>query len=1535
MKQFLEVFDKIDIDDSALRNALESSYVDNIVASDDKTLINIDFYCDKLIQKNDIKKLERQIKNYYFNRTNLTVKLVVKYDLNGQYTPENFYKAYKDSIEEEAENYSMVLYVILNNADISFDDNIVKVVIEDTPLYREKTDEVRSFFEMIFNTRCNFKCIIDIQYKDKNTNIYREINDHETKMMVKDICERLSDDYVEDDNTVIKAGRKSSLIITDDEPIKAEGADLREKEDNGDKKENKEAEPGAKAPKKEAATGGSGNKKDKGKFQKKDKFDGAYRKKRHFKVDDDSDLLFGRAFHGDEITLKEAYTGYSEVIVKGKIIKIDNEKEIREGTYLYIFVIYDLTESIGVKVFCDSSQIEELRETLAVGKYVKLKGSVTEDSFSGDVIIDKVRGIYEIQNFMKVAQRMDYHPNKRVELHLHTNFSEMDAVTPVDKLIQRAVDWGMNAMAITDHAVVQSFPIAYHYLQDKVKTDFKLIYGVEAYMVDDSLVPVKGATEELINDDFVVINIKTTGLSNVVNKIVEINAIKFVDGEVKESFHKYVNPLEPVSYKVEDEIGISNAKLAMEDSIYEVLPEFLAFVEGYIIVGHNLDFAYGFIKKACEYQNVDFNPVGVDTMELARNFMDISRFKLETVCKHVKIKVDSETSASLCKANGDLYLYFAKELTKKNLIKLTEINDFARNNKDRLVKYKPYHVIILAKNDIGRLNLYRIVSTSHVEYLRHAGKKNIPVIPRSYINEHREGLIVGSACSEGELFKAILENKEDDIIASIVNFYDYLEIQPLGNNEYLLREGLYGIESRDDLIDLNKKIVSLGEQFDKPVCATCDVHFMDPEDEIYRRIIQFKEGFADADKQPPIYFRTTDEMLKEFGYLGPKKAEEVVITNTNLIADMVEVISPVHPDKCPPEIPHSDEMLRKICYDKAHAMYGDPLPEVVQSRLDTELNSIINAGYANLYIIAQKLVWKSNEDGYLVGSRGSVGSSLVATMAGISEVNPLPPHYYCTKCQYSDFTSPEVEKYSQSSGVDMPDRICPKCGEKLTKDGFNIPFATFLGFKANKEPDIDLNFSGEYQAKAHRYTEVIFGQGQTFRAGTYGTVAEKTAYAYVDDYYVKHGENKRRFEKERISQGCTNIKRSSGQHPGGIIVLPLGREINEFTPIQKAEDDEGKVIITTHFEYHAIDNNLLKLDILGHDDPSMLKMLQDLSGINPNDIPIDDRKILSLFQTPDVLGITSEQINGCKTGTRGIPEFGTDLAIDMLVETNPQSVADLVRISGLSHGTDVWRGNAQTLIQEGKCILSSAICCRDDIMVYLIHKGIEPETAFNIIENVRKGKVAKGKCDKWEEWKQIMIDHGIPDWYIWSCEKIQYMFPKAHAAAYVTLACRIAYFKIYHPLVYYAAFFSIRAKGFNYEKIVRGKDRFYSELKRVREQSANGKLNNTDKDFLNTANLVEEMFARGFDFMPIDMSRVNASKFQIIDGKLMPSLDTIDGVGGIADKIVNASKGVTFFSREDFKNKTGCPETISLKLKELGILGNIPDQSQLTLFDFM
>ena len=1234
-----------------------------------------------------------------------------------------------------------------------------------------------------------------------------------------------------------------------------------------------------------------------------------------------------------------------EVVIRGKIIGFD-KREIKNEKTILFFDVTDFSDTMTVKIFVANEHVAELSDSLKKGTFVKIKGVAMMDKFDHELTIGSIAGIKRIPDF--TTSRMDTSVKKRVELHCHTKMSDMDGVSEAKDIVKRAYKWGHPAIAITDHGVVQAFTDANHAWDDLYgdekkrckandepvpsKEDFfKIIYGVEAYIVDDLKEIVTGDKGQGLEETYVVFDIETTGFSPVNNRIIEIGAVKVKGTQIIDRYSTFVNPDVPIPFEIEKLTGINDAMVMDAPMIEEVLPQFIEFCEGCVLVAHNASFDMSFIIENSARQGFDTDYTYLDTMIISRVLLPSqNKHTLDALCKVFNVSLENHHRAvDDAEATAHIFLKFLDMLREQNIHTLQELNTFAKPSKENISRLHSYHCIILAKNDIGRINLYRLVSMSHLEYFNRQ-----PKIPKSEILKHRDGLIIGSACEAGELYHALLEGRADSEIARIVSFYDYLEIQPCGNNQFMIESPKHpDINSIEDIQEINKKIVKLGEQFNKPVVGTCDVHFLDPEDEVYRRIIMAGKGFDDADNQAPLYLRTTEEMLKEFEYLGSDKAEEVVITNTNLIADMVETIAPVRPDKCAPVIPDSDKTLTDICYNKAHELYGEELPQIVKDRLDKELHSIITNGFAVMYIIAQKLVWKSVEDGYLVGSRGSVGSSLVAFMAGITEVNSLSAHYRCEKCHYYDFDSPEVKAFAGNAGCDMPDKDCPVCGAPLVKDGFDIPFETFLGFKGDKEPDIDLNFSGEYQSKAHKYTEVIFGAGQTYRAGTIGTLADKTAFGYVKNYYEERGIHKRTSEINRITVGCTGIRRSTGQHPGGIIVLPVGEDINSFTPVQHPANDMTTDTVTTHFDYHSIDHNLLKLDILGHDDPTMIRMLEDLTGVDATGIPLDDPQVMSLFQSTDALGIKPEDIGGTKLGSLGIPEFGTEFAMQMLIDTHPTHFSDLVRIAGLSHGTDVWLGNAQTLIQEGKATISTAICTRDDIMTYLINKGLDSEMSFKIMEAVRKGVVAKGKCDKWDEWKAEMEAHGVPDWYIWSCQKIKYMFPKAHAAAYVMMGWRIAYFKINHPLAYYAAYFSIRASAFDYEVMCQGRERLEYHMADFKRRSDT--LSQKEQEMLKDMKSVQEMYARGFEFMKIDIYRVQAKCFQIIDGKLMPSLSSISGLGDkAADAFVEAAAQGPFLSKDDLRQRSKISKTLIDLMGDLGLLDGLPESNQLSLFDF-
>ncbi|MGL4362564.1 MAG: PolC-type DNA polymerase III [Cellulosilyticaceae bacterium] len=1235
----------------------------------------------------------------------------------------------------------------------------------------------------------------------------------------------------------------------------------------------------------------------------------------------DPDVFYGRECDGDITPIEEIIDEIGEVVIAGQLISIDM-REIRMEKTIMMLDITDFMDTITIKLFVKNEELGELLDNLKKNQFYRLKGTAMMDKYDKEITIGSIKGIKAIPDFTK--KRYDNHEEKRVELHLHTVMSDMDSVVDIKKVIQRAKDWGMTSIAITDHGCLQAFPIANHCIS---KNDpFKIIYGVEAYFVDDAKQIVTNSCNQPVESTYVVFDIETTGFSAHKNKIIEIGAVKMYQNEVVETFNTFVNPQIPIPYKIQQLTGIVDDDVQNAKTIEEVLPDFLAFCKDSILVAHNADFDMAFIEANATNMGLECKFTTIDTVSLARVLMpSLHNFRLKTLAKKLGIALDNHHRAvDDAKATSDIFKVFLEKLDEQGVTTLDEINALTKRSAEYIKKLPTYHGIILVQNEIGRINLNKLVSHSHLDYFHRR-----PRMPKSLINELREGLIIGAACEAGEVFQAILHEKQDDVISQLMQFYDYLEIQPVGNNDFMLRSDKFAATTKEELIEYNRQIVALGETYDKPVVATCDVHFIDPEDEQYRRIIMAGKGFKDADQQPPLYFRTTQEMLDEFEYLGTDKAYEVVITNTNLIADKIEKISPVLPNKCPPEIPNSDATLRKICYEKAHEIYGPSLHEVVVERLERELHSIISNGFAVMYIISQKLVWDSNANGYLVGSRGSVGSSFAATMSGITEVNPLAPHYICPKCYYTDFDSPEVKAYSGSSGCDMPDALCPKCQNPLLKEGHDIPFETFLGFEGDKEPDIDLNFSGDYQSKAHQYVEVIFGEGKAYRAGTIGTMAEKTALAYVYKYYEERNVHKRRCEMRRIASGCTGVKRTTGQHPGGIIVVPHDRDIYEFTAIQHPANDMTTPIITTHFEYHSIDHNLLKLDILGHDDPTIIRRLEDITGISSQTIKLDDKDVMSLFHSTDRLGIKPSDINGIPLGCLGVPEFGTDFVIQMLVDAKPQSFSDLVRISGLSHGTDVWLGNAQTLIEEGKGTISTVICTRDDIMTYLINQGIDKGLSFSIMESVRKGKGLK------PEWEKAMIEHDVPEWYIWSCKKIKYMFPKAHAAAYVMMAWRIAWYKVFYPLAYYTAYLSIRASAFSYELMCFGKETLEHHLK---ELTMRGKENLTAKelDVIKDMRIVQEMYARGFEFKPIDLTCAHDKNFQIIDGKIMPSLSAIDGLGEkAAEALMQAVKDGPFISKDDFRARTKVSKTVTDKMSSFGILGNLPESNQLDLDFFM
>ena len=1440
----------------------ETVECEKVAASRDHSRIKIYIHSDRLIAHKAIRETERAIRSQMF-KDQVDVCLVEKYHLSRQYTPARLLEVYTGSLIDELEEEGELSANLFRKAEKTFlEPFVLELKVEENCIAQVKMEKLKHKLEHIFSERFDMPLGIVLGWLPK---------------------------------------KKSKYAVYADSAMKEEIAQIVQTYEQA-KEDQKEVE------------------KQEVRQREKPAFKKNYVKQR---LPEDKDIFYGRNFEGEETEIHEIIDEMGEVVVRGKIIQLET-REIRNEKTIVMFAVTDFTDTIKAKVFTKNERLPELLDKLKEGAFIKMKAVAMMDQFEHDIALGSVSGIKTIPDFTE--KRMDHSPVKRVELHCHTTMSDMDGVTDVKKLLKTAMGWGHQAMAITDHGVVQAFPDANHCVEGK---DFKVIYGMEGYLVDDIKNIVTDSRGQSLDSTFVVFDIETTGFSAVNDRIIEIGAVKVENGVITEKFSEFVNPERPIPFEIEKLTSINDRMVEDAPNISVILPRFMDFCKGSVLVAHNADFDTGFIRHNCEVLGLPYDYTYVDTLGIARSFLEgLKNYKLDTVVEAMGCTLANHHRAvDDAGATADVFVRFLERFKKKNIRDLDELNTYSAMSVDAIKKLKTYHIILLAKNEIGRINLYRLVSLSHLDYYARR-----PRIPKSVLAKYREGLILGSACEAGELFRAVVDERPEEEIARIVDFYDYLEIQPTGNNEFMIRDPkMTKVSTVADLQDLNRKIVELGEKFNKPVCATCDVHFLNPEDEVYRRIIMSNKGFGDADLQPPLYLRTTEEMLEEFQYLGAEKAEEVVVTNTNRIADMIDRISPVRPDKCPPVIENSAGILRDICYNRAHELYGEDLPDIVTERLERELNSIIGNGFAVMYIIAQKLVWKSVSDGYLVGSRGSVGSSFVAYMAGITEVNSLQAHYLCPKCHYVDFDSDYVKSFSGRSGCDMEDRVCPVCGEPLMKEGHDIPFETFLGFKGNKEPDIDLNFSGDYQSKAHAYTEVIFGKGKTFRAGTVGTLADKTAYGYAMHYYEEHEQHKRSCELDRISSGCVGVRRTTGQHPGGIIVVPHGEEIYSFTPVQHPANDQTTKIITTHFDYHSIDHNLLKLDILGHDDPTMIRMLEDITGVDATKIRLDDPEVLSLFHGLEALHIKPEDIGGTDLGSLGIPEFGTEFVMQMLRDTKPKAFSDLVRISGLSHGTDVWLGNAQTLIQEGKAQISTAICTRDDIMIYLIDKGVESEQSFKIMESVRKGKGLT------PDYEKVMKEHDVPDWYLWSCKKIKYMFPKAHAVAYVMMGIRIAWFKIHEPLAYYAAFFTIRATAFDYGLMCQGKAAIDNHIKAYK---ANPNLSKKEQDTLRDMKIVQEFYARGFEFLKIDLYQSDAIKFQVVEDKLLPPFSVIEGMGGIAAEALavaahaETERGEKFLSKDDIRQKAKVSQTVLDTMAELGLLGGLPESNQLSIFDF-
>ena len=1255
-----------------------------------------------------------------------------------------------------------------------------------------------------------------------------------------------------------------------------------------------------------------------------------YQRPRAEKVRED-DLIFGKLIQDPIVSVNEAIAAYDMVTIQGEVFFTDNKDIHSKKTGKdYVKIAFDMTDrtnSVRVSKFLAADKAGDTASKIKKGLYCTVQGKMVYDTFAKEMVLEPT-GIVKAK---KPERRDTYEGMKRVELHLHTNMSAMDGMSSTASLLCRAAKWGHRAMAITDHGVAQAFPEALHAQEGKQKDiigDMKIIYGIEAYYINDenSISVVRGRSAEPLDGTFIVFDLETTGLNPASEEITEIAAVRVVEGEIRGSFQTYVNPHKPIPAEITELTGISDETVADAPDLDKAVPEFLAWAgEGqYPLVAHNAGFDMGFLRTACQRLGIEREFTSIDTLEMSRLMLPhMHKFKLNILAKELQVGPFEHHRASEDAAVlGRIYVKLLKRLREEmHAVTTADINPVLAATTDRKNKLKNlprYHFIILVKNQAGLRNLYQLISKSFLEYYNKR-----PIMPRSELIRHREGLIFGSACEAGEVFRALTKGEPWEEIKRLASFYDYLEIQPIGNNNFMIAKGM--AKDEEQLRDWNRDILRLADELGKPCCATGDVHFLEPEDEAFRRILMAGQGFSDADNQAPLYFKSTDEMLKEFSYLGEDRAYEVVVKNTNMIADMCDVIRPVPRENYPPHIDGCEDDLRNMCYEKAKRIYGDPLPEPVQARLDRELGSIIGNGYAVMYIIAQKLVTKSLADGYLVGSRGSVGSSLAAFMSDITEVNSLAPHYLCPDDKYLEWH----EEYS--CGVDLPDKICPKCGKPLTKQGFNIPFETFLGFEGDKVPDIDLNFAGEYQSCIHWYTGEIFGHDHVFRAGTIGTVAEKTAFGYVKKYMEERGVECSRAEENRLAAGCTGVRRTSGQHPGGVVVVPKEIEIYDVCPIQHPADDPDSDIITTHFEYHSIDANLLKLDELGHDDPTIIKHLENLTGVNAQEIPLDDPETMSLFHSCKALKYKGENpdtdpILG-DLGCVAVPEFGTKFVRGMVKETHPSTFAELVSISGLSHGTDVWLGNAAELVRKG-IPLSGCICCRDDIMNYLILQGVKPKLSFKTMESVRKGKGLT------EEMEAAMNEQHVPEWYIDSCKKIKYMFPKAHAVAYVMMAFRIAWFKVHRPLAFYSAYFSIRAKGFDASCMIKGDKVCLDKMTELRGKERDKTISAAEKDMMTTLEVCHEFYRRGFTFEPMDVYKSDATRFLVTETGLIPPFTSMPGIGEQAAlSIVEERKNGKFLSAEELIVR--CPKAskaVVELLEQIGALGSMPKTTQMTLF---
>ena len=1242
-----------------------------------------------------------------------------------------------------------------------------------------------------------------------------------------------------------------------------------------------------------------------------------------------SEAFYGKPFKGPAVPMKDLELNMNEIIVEGRVFAVEHRELKKRNAWIVCFDITDNTGSVRVKKFMEKREIGSLLEKITVGTVLRVLGRQGIDKFDNETVMNPKAIMPGV-----LPKRRDLaQGEKRVELHLHTIMSNMDALTNTKAAIKQAAAWGHKAIAITDHGCVQSFTDALHAVEDykgppKIAgTDetIKILYGCEGYYVndvDDRLV-VHGNQDMTFDQEFVAFDLETTGLYAQHDRIIEIGAVVLKNGREIERFQTFVDPERPLEKKIIELTGITDEMLRDAPKIEEVLPKFLEFVGGRVVVAHNSKFDTGFIRAECQRLGYEYNLTDADTLSLSQQLMpQLNKYKLDVVAKALSLpNFNHHRAADDANICGLIMTKLMLMLEEQGIHNLQAVNPelMKQRSKGVIFARHPRHILLFAKNQVGLRNLYHLISDSNLEYF-----KKFPRIPKSQLMELREGLIIGSACEAGEFFQAVLEHKSDDELMRIASFYDFLEIQPIANNRFMIESDKYEATCDEDLREYNRTVIRIADALGKPVVATGDVHFLNPEDEIFRHILLATKGFPDCDRPNPLYFRTTDEMLEEFSYLGEERAYELVVTNTNMIADMCETLRPVPHNLFAPKIENSVEDLKNLVYTKFHRLYGENPPELMVKRVETELHDIISCHYDVIYMSAQKLVQNSLEHGYLVGSRGSVGSSIVAYMAGITEVNSFPPHYRCPnpECKYTTFDVPK----GFGCGADLPDAVCPKCGTTFEKDGFNIPFETFLGFGGDKVPDIDLNFSGEYQAKAHAYCTEMFGKSHVFRAGTIGTVAEKTAFGYVKKYLEERGKTATTAEKNRLASGCVGVRRTTGQHPGGLVVIPQENEIWDFCPVQHPADDPNADQITTHFEYHSMEENLLKLDMLGHDDPTMIRMMEDMTGVDAKKIPLDDKKTMSIFTSSKVLGYEKDKILG-PTGAVAIPEFNTRFTRGMLLDTMPTKFDTLLRLSGFSHGTDVWLGNAKDLITSKTASVDEAIGCRDDIMIYLISCGMPEKRSFKIMEAVRKGR---GLPDGAE---QEMRDAGVPDWYIGSCKKIMYLFPKAHAVAYVMMAFRIAWFKVYHPLAFYAAYFYRRSQkgGFDAVLMTHGMDAVKANIEAI---DNNEDATDKDQDLLTTLEVVYEYYLRGFEFLPIDIYKSHAIKFLVEDGKLRPPFVSISGLGeNAAWDLMNGREDKQFISIEEIS--AACPKvskTHIQMLKEAGAFGDLPDTSQVCLF---